>query len=74
MLVVFSTTMSNAFILSLLLIAPLSASGSNDDLFNYGNDNIVEDGDRSYGQPDWGDVTCSDIEDCVRLISFSRVS
>jgi hypothetical protein len=38
----------------------------NDDLFNYGMDTI----DNNFGQPEWGDVTCSDLDECVSFLSF----
>lgn len=48
----------------------VSAEGRNDDVFNYGDSNTVEvgpdnNGVRSFGQSNWQDVTCSDINSCV---------
>lgn len=45
-----------------------SVTGRNDDLFNYGSDTQTEGGRESFGQPDWMDVTCSDIEECVSAV------
>ena len=39
--------------------------GNNSDLFNYGMADINENGVTSYGQESWGDVSCSDLDNCV---------
>lgn len=44
-----------------------TALARNDDLFHYGRDTFEDDqGRRNFGQPDWSDVTCDDLETCVR--------
>ena len=53
-----------------LLIAICSIAiveGRNDDLFNYGEEDTVENGFRSFGQLNWNEVTCDDVKTCVSL-------
>ncbi|GAX10104.1 hypothetical protein FisN_3Lh293 [Fistulifera solaris] len=52
----------SGFILSLLTLQIVQ--GNNSDLFNYGSVDINENGVMSYGQENWGDVSCSDFESC----------
>jgi len=46
---------------------PWIAEGNNRDLFNYGMDDTRENGARSFGQPNWDEVTCSNEDTCVSL-------
>ena len=43
---------------------------NNSDKFNYGMENIEEDGDDSYGQEDWDRVDCDDLGECVSSSSW----
>ena len=49
-----------------ILIAGL-VQASNRDVFNYGykDENSPNNGGTSYGQEDWGDVSCDDLSTCV---------
>mgnify|MGYP003471183696 CR=1 FL=1 len=59
---------SNMKLNSLLGLLGLVA-GRNDDLFNYGPNYVDEDGANSFGQPDWEDVSCDNINTCVRVFA-----
>lgn len=41
------------------------------DLFNYGMDYERENGSDSWGQPDWDEVECNNIEDCVSSLCLN---
>ena len=43
--------------------------GADNDLFNYGYTSYDDLGRQSYGQPNWGDITCSTPE-CVCILMF----
>ena len=48
---------------AVLLLA--AAEANNHDLFNYGfSDNDI-DGGTDFGQQNWGEVSCDDLETCV---------
>lgn len=60
------------YILTVILSSFIAIEGRNDDVFSYGNENTIDygpngSGVRSFGQPNWGDVTCSDRNTCVSM-------
>ncbi len=55
----------SGFVLSLLTLQVVQ--GNNSDLFNYGSVDITENGVTSFGQENWGDVSCSDFDSCVSI-------
>ena len=48
-----------------VLAAARGVSARNDDLFNYGFDTFDDEEGESFGQPEWDEVTCSDLDECV---------
>jgi hypothetical protein len=48
-------------------VALATVNANNKDLFNYDypNDSVPGGGGTDYGQPDWGKVTCDDLDVCV---------
>jgi hypothetical protein len=48
------------------LLISESVLASNTDVFNYGYTTFDDQGRSSFGQPNWGDITCDDPLTCVR--------
>lgn len=47
------------------LFGVVAVEGNDSDLFNYGFSDKRENGARSFGQKNWEDVTCSNLDSCV---------
>lgn len=48
-----------------VLLAIQGVVANNDDLFNYGMDTFDDDEGESFGQPEWDEVSCDDLDECV---------
>jgi len=52
-------------------IFAVESSANNSDVFNYGMETLREDDrPRSYGQDQWDEVTCDDLDECVSLLRW----
>lgn len=54
-----------------LLLVLATAQANNNDRFNYGFSDVDISGGTDYGQQNWGDVSCDDLQVCVSYSMYT---